>query len=236
MFFEWSEWICGAKCRECFVLLRLDQDSYSMLDKEMSCCVSILLENEFIYENGIFCPISPVSEFDNTFLNDVIKNLVSLRVISSTTNSVRRNYIAIQAEPGGITQREWVTKIHDVKVQKFLVVKAYFYLCRVQFILKRNKLKGLIDALNRSLMGYHPSLSIDESYLLAAALDSACLFFPKNIACLSYAASLFMLHSSQCLECKFVIGVQTLPFYAHAWIEVGGVLINDNPELNRPVA
>ena len=76
----------------------------------------------------------------------------------------------------------------------------------------------------------------DQSLIIAKALDRACLLYPKRTMCLPFAATLAALHLKNNYKCDFVIGVQNLPFYAHAWVEVEGVVINDRPELKIKLA
>lgn len=239
MFFEWNKDVFGASFRERIILLILRRDNYSGLDKNASRCIDFVLKNEFSYKNGFFYPISSKSNIDNIALNKVIMKFIDLKIINTTENKTRRNKIAVPKEPGGIAQLEWLTKLdnNDIKPKNLLILKAFFYLCKSHFILKISKINGLIGEINRNKIKTRSAVSsVEQSLVLASALDSACLFFPRNTACLLYAASLLMLHRNQNLECNFVIGVQNAPFYAHAWIEVDNTVINDNPELNKKLA
>lgn len=59
------------------------------------------------------------------------------------------------------------------------------------------------------------------------ALDLACCFYPKRVLCLQRSAVLVRMLRAKGIPAQMVIGVQTLPFKAHAWVEVDGQIIND---------
>ncbi len=67
-----------------------------------------------------------------------------------------------------------------------------------------------------------------------AAIDRACVYYPRRAWCLQSAAATTCLLRLRGIEAAFVIGVQKMPFNAHAWTEVAGrVVMNDRPSLSR---
>lgn len=64
-----------------------------------------------------------------------------------------------------------------------------------------------------------------------AALDQAHTLYLSRTWCLQRAATLACLLRLSGVEGTVVIGVQTMPFYAHAWVEVNGAVVNDEPSL-----
>jgi Transglutaminase-like superfamily len=59
------------------------------------------------------------------------------------------------------------------------------------------------------------------------AMDVACLWYPKPVLCLQRSAATTCMLRSYCVPAQMVIGVQNLPFQAHAWVEVNGGVAND---------
>jgi hypothetical protein len=62
---------------------------------------------------------------------------------------------------------------------------------------------------------------------VASALDIACCFYPKQALCLQRSAVFVRILRRNGIPAHMVIGAQTLPFKAHAWVEVDGQIIND---------
>lgn len=68
---------------------------------------------------------------------------------------------------------------------------------------------------------------VDMVETLTAALDVACCFYPKQALCLQRSAVLVRMLRQNGVPAQMIIGVQKLPFKAHAWVEVNGQIIND---------
>jgi hypothetical protein len=68
---------------------------------------------------------------------------------------------------------------------------------------------------------------------LAHAVDLACVFYFKRVLCLQRSAALAILLRHRGIDAEMIIGVQLLPFLSHAWVEVGGHVINDKPYIGQ---
>jgi hypothetical protein len=85
-------------------------------------------------------------------------------------------------------------------------------------------------ALHRRVRGFalrtkSPSTFITEA--LFDALDLACSIYPVRPLCLQRSAVLVKMLRENGVAAQMVIGAQKLPFKAHAWVEVDGVIVND---------
>lgn len=60
-----------------------------------------------------------------------------------------------------------------------------------------------------------------------SALSIACAFYPKQVLCLQRSAVLVHMLRVRGIDAKLVIGTQTLPFRAHAWVAIEGTVFND---------
>lgn len=61
----------------------------------------------------------------------------------------------------------------------------------------------------------------------ATAIDRARVYYFKRAWCLQRAAASVCLLRLRGVHGELVIGVRKIPFYAHAWTEVDGEIIND---------
>jgi hypothetical protein len=66
-----------------------------------------------------------------------------------------------------------------------------------------------------------------------AAVNRACTWHPKRSLCLQRASVLVCLLRSLGFPAQLVIGVHKMPFYGHAWAEVGGKVVNDHANAQK---
>jgi hypothetical protein len=73
----------------------------------------------------------------------------------------------------------------------------------------------------------------DAAIVLAVndAIDSAAIWYPRTVQCLPRSAVATWLLRRRGVAAVMVIGVRKMPFYAHAWVEVDGRVVNDVPKV-----
>jgi hypothetical protein len=60
-------------------------------------------------------------------------------------------------------------------------------------------------------------------------VDLACIWYWKEALCLQRSAAAACLLKLYGVSAQMVIGAHHTPFKAHAWVEVGGRVVNDKP-------
>ncbi len=100
----------------------------------------------------------------------------------------------------------------------FLVLKAYLLL----------NFTGLYDEVRR-YSTRKKTASADEIKRICSAMDMACIWYWKEALCLQRSAATACLLKRYGVPAQMVIGAQQMPFKAHAWVEVAGVVVNDKP-------
>lgn len=58
----------------------------------------------------------------------------------------------------------------------------------------------------------------------------AAAFFPGRAVCLEQSLALYVLLRRRGVPAELRVGVQVYPFYAHAWVELDGRPVNEDPE------
>jgi hypothetical protein len=53
------------------------------------------------------------------------------------------------------------------------------------------------------------------------------------VLCLQRSAATIILLRRHGWQAEMVIGAQLLPFQSHAWVEIGGNVVNDKPYINQ---
>ena len=66
-----------------------------------------------------------------------------------------------------------------------------------------------------------------------AGVDTACLWYWKQVLCLQRSVATVILLREQGVAAELVIGAQHMPFKAHAWVEVDGNVVNDRSYMNE---
>lgn len=115
-----------------------------------------------------------------------------------------------------------------------LAVRAYLRLIYVDLCLM-----GDFSALYDRVRGYPISevapsdASIEE---VCAAVDMACIWYWKEVPCLQRSVVAALLLRAHGVPARMVIGVQQMPFRAHAWVEVEGRVVNDKAYMREMYA
>jgi hypothetical protein len=107
-----------------------------------------------------------------------------------------------------------------------LVVKAYLELIRSNRGLKRNNCATFYQKI-RSTPTAHRAGATTLIAKVCHAVDLACIWYWKEVLCLQRSAVTTCLLRRNGIAAQMVIGVQHLPFQAHAWVEVDGTVVND---------
>jgi len=108
-----------------------------------------------------------------------------------------------------------------------MICKAYWLLICAEFLLGRDDFAA-IHALvrKRAVRSLRPDARLALTAFVSA-VTLACVFYPKRVLCLQRSAVTTMLLRSGGWPAEMVIGVQSLPFQAHAWVELHGTVVGD---------
>jgi len=123
--------------------------------------------------------------------------------------------------------------ILDIPASKKTCIEAYLILIYVYVTVKFFGIKHLINSIKKSSKRYSFFIedSPDNFNELVLALNKACFFFPKGVKCLEWSVALVLMGLRRKWRCNIEIGVQNIPFSAHAWVKVGDQIIADSSDL-----
>ncbi len=108
----------------------------------------------------------------------------------------------------------------------FLILKAYLKLIHFDLYLARGNFAALYEKVRRYPIGKQAPGS-DPVEHICFAVDMACIWYWKEALCLQRSAATACLLRKYGVPAQMVIGAQQMPFKAHAWVEVGGRVVND---------
>jgi prolyl oligopeptidase len=107
-----------------------------------------------------------------------------------------------------------------------LVSKAFGKLLQFEWYLQRKQFNGLYERVRTCSVDTSRSRKPEQAEVVRA-VNLACAFYFKKVLCLERAAATTCLLRKAGIPAELVIGVQTLPYCAHAWVEVEGAVVND---------
>jgi hypothetical protein len=67
--------------------------------------------------------------------------------------------------------------------------------------------------------------------LACEAVNHACLWYPKRVLCLQRSAVTTWLLRGCGFQAQMVVGARTIPFAAHAWVEVEGLAVDERVDV-----
>jgi hypothetical protein len=71
---------------------------------------------------------------------------------------------------------------------------------------------------------------------ICEVLDQVVIWYPKRVLCLHRSAASTCLLRQYGIPARMILGAQSLPFKAHAWVEVSGRAVNDKLYMNEMYA
>jgi Transglutaminase-like superfamily len=110
----------------------------------------------------------------------------------------------------------------------WIIWQAYSELLRLEVPVFRRNFAAILERVRTARLNprFGVTLSADR---ICHAVDVAAALYFKNVLCLERSAAAARLLKKYGFQAEMVIGVQQLPFLAHAWVEVDGRVVNDKP-------
>jgi Transglutaminase-like superfamily len=110
----------------------------------------------------------------------------------------------------------------------FLLLKAYWNLAFFDVCLAKGNFANFYSRVRNCPIDTKAP-SADAVHLICSAINTACIWYWKQVLCLQRSAATTCLLKRHGVAAQMVIGAQSMPFKAHAWVEVGGLVVNDKP-------
>lgn len=113
---------------------------------------------------------------------------------------------------------------------RLYVLAAWIALALVNAVLKMTG----INALRQIISDWQVTgntLDSNKIEFICSTVTRAGVWYPKQTLCLERSAAITCLLRSIGVPGETVIGVRKMPFYGHAWVEVNGKVVNDDPKV-----
>jgi hypothetical protein len=116
----------------------------------------------------------------------------------------------------------------------FLFLRALFMLLVYDILSAVCSFKTLYSMVKTWRIARSPDS--DTVNRVCAAVNYACICYPKRALCLQRSFVTTYLLRKHGLAAHMVLGAQKLPFKAHAWVEVDGQAINERSNVQANYA
>jgi hypothetical protein len=136
-----------------------------------------------------------------------------------------------QRDLNGQLSYPWYAQDANVKrpkPERLVVVRALLELGVFDFILSCRSFRTLCQRVQNWPLNH--SSACNKSDLIAktcAAVEEACVWYPKKALCLQRSAALTCMLRSHGIAARMIVGSRAMPMIAHAWVEVDGIAVND---------
>lgn len=133
------------------------------------------------------------------------------------------------AQSESISPEEALQKVRLSKRETFA---AFTGLLAFDLLLKFRGFQSLIKKVERWPTATSRNDDPQMCRRVRAMVDRAQMYYPKKAMCLQRSAVITCLLRARGLPAQLVLGAQEYPPKGHAWAEVNGVVVNDNPTVN----
>jgi hypothetical protein len=112
---------------------------------------------------------------------------------------------------------------------KRYVIESWLILLRLELVMRVRGLKRLHEIVRHQPTVTKDVLNMPSYELLCRAVDYACVLYFKHALCLQRSTVTTLLLRRYGWDAQMIIGAQIVPFKSHAWVEIGGSVVNDKP-------
>lgn len=107
-----------------------------------------------------------------------------------------------------------------------LVLQAFAILVLFDGYLARGNFAAFYEAV-RKWPRARKSPPPELVHRVCCAVDLASIWYWKRVLCLQRSAATTCLLKTHGVPAQMILGAQSMPFQAHAWVEVDGKVVND---------
>lgn len=111
----------------------------------------------------------------------------------------------------------------------FLAAVAYLVLIALDGLIKFGGFRRFHAAIRKFPVRRRARTNEEAAHRICGAVDRAASYYVKRAWCLQRSAAAVCLLRLAGYPAQLVIGARRTPFYAHAWAEIGGAVVNDEP-------
>lgn len=233
MRFRLQQHIFAGRSNQDVIVLDCEKDRYYSINGIAADLLQTILEQEFAFFEGKYTCVLADQQNNPDQLTNMISHFLSIGIVKVCDERDSPSLVSGPLLPGGLSNYTWDYKASMKSfssVSKIALIKALISLMRMEYARTQYGIKGIMEILQRQKNFSDKRSTYDDRAIqeLSDSVDLACALYPKKIYCLGWASTFTLLALKRGISANLVVGVQAIPFYAHAWAEVDGKVINDD--------
>jgi hypothetical protein len=114
---------------------------------------------------------------------------------------------------------------------KSLVLNSWLTLLLVDITLRLLGFKAVHRALSRGRRAQARNQNRRSTEEVCHAVDLACVFYLRRVSPLERSTAATLVLRRHGYQAVLVLGAQIFPYETHAWVEIEGRIVNDQPNL-----
>jgi hypothetical protein len=146
---------------------------------------------------------------------------------TTTAAAAKRSISASESERSGSD-----STAGEIRLSKRETLTAFIALLVFDLLLKFRGFQSLIKRVEDWPTAEPATADREICRRVRAMVDRAQMYYPKKAMCLQRSAVVTCLLRRRGVPAEMVLGAQEYPTKGHAWAEVSGVVVNDNPRVN----
>lgn len=116
----------------------------------------------------------------------------------------------------------------NIRFSKRETFSAFLGLLAFDLLLKLAGFQSLIKRVERWPTAQPQTRDSEICRRVRGMVDRAQMYYPKKVMCLQHSAVVTCLLRRRGVPAEMVLGAQHFPAKAHAWVEVAGIVVNEN--------
>lgn len=221
----------AARFEESIIILDSLNNNYLSLINDSAKSLVYILENEFQQDiTGYYQAINNM-HYDSKELTGWINYFIEQNFIIQGSKIIHKFNVPLRS--GGLVSYQWSFKSgwkSFLQTSWIDILQAFFILRKIHKIMDNHGIHGIIESIKNIAHKQNSDPNEQEITRLSTAIDVASILYSKKTFCLAWAATFVTIACKKGWKSNLIIGIQTNPFYAHAWAESSMVsVINDNP-------
>jgi hypothetical protein len=183
----------------------------------------------------------PTSHLDRDIAR-LMQRLELLKLVRVTKNSLGRDVYSISDDRAQMTKPKdperqigtdetWIVKDEECHHGRLETLVALLSLTAFDVLLRIagfDRLVSLVEEYQTAAPRTNDSAIIARTN---ASVNRAQMYYPKKALCLQRSAVLTVLLRRKGVRAEMVLAARDFPVQGHAWVEVGGQVVNDKPSV-----
>ena len=238
MYFQLRRNVYAGKWGSSIIILDAEKDKYFSITDAAASLFVAALENKFDYQDDQYISAIKLEDISTEVITPMLSQFIEQGFIKKVDTRGSATMLGAPLKEGGLSDYVWDHKSSwapFVSISKLRLLSSFMTICRVNRLIGKQGIKGIMDEIvrekNKKKEFRVPSA--EEIKQLSDCVDVACALYVKKVYCLGWASTFALQAVKNGWESSLVIGAQAIPFYAHAWAECDGQVVNDDERVRE---